>query len=252
MDGTNAKRNLSISTKAGTGLVDGSGAMFDGIAGRYDRLNRVLSLGLDRTWRSAAVESLQLGPGYRVLDLATGTADLPLEMVRREPRLEVVGLDPSLGMLGVGERKIRRAEAHHQIRLVPGCAERLPFPDESFDGVSMAFGIRNVRDRTRALREIRRVVRPGGRVALLELNEPRGGLIALLARLHLRILVPAIGALLSSSAEYRYLRRSVEDFPRPERFAITMTEAGLRVAEPRSLGFGACSLFSAQKSEAAS
>ena len=181
--------------------ADGSGQMFDGIAHRYDLLNRINSLGMDRSWRRSTVDALQLPEGARVLDLATGTADLALELVRRHPDAQVVGVDPSDQMLGVGRRKVR--EVGDRIRLENGDAQALRFEDESFDGVMMAFGIRNVPDRTRALEEMFRVLRPGGRVAILELSEPQNGLMAWFARQHVKFVVPLTGALLVSPKEYR-------------------------------------------------
>lgn len=227
--------------------ADGSGQMFDGIAERYDLLNRINSLGLDRGWRRATIDALELRPGDRVLDLATGTADLPIEVIARHPELSVVGLDPSSGMLAIGERKVKRAGLEPRIDLVFGDARELPFPDESFDGVTMAFGIRNVPDRGQALREIARILRPGRRVGILELSEPRNGLLAFFARLHVQVLVPLTGRLLSGKDEYAYLRTSIEAFPRPEAFEDLMRASGLEPIERRSFAFGACVLYLATK-----
>ncbi len=223
--------------------VDGSGRMFDGIARRYDLLNRVNSLGLDQGWRRRLVDALELRAGHEVLDLATGTADLPLAFVERQPDLRVVGLDPSVGMLEVGRQKVGARELDERIELVEGDAQALPFDDASFDRVSMSFGIRNVPDRDRALREIARVLKPGGRVAILELARPGGGLMGAMARLHMQYFVPAMGALLSGAREYKYLRVSIEAFPEPEAFAERLAAAGLKVREVRSLTFGACTLY---------
>jgi ubiquinone/menaquinone biosynthesis methyltransferase len=162
-------------------VQNGSGAMFDAIAARYDLVNRVISLGVDQSWRKKTVRSLNLRSGARVLDLATGTADLALMIASRVESSTVVGLDPSSAMLAVGQRKIDKKGLAQRISLVQGDAEALPFPDRSFDGVSIAFGIRNVPDRARALKEMARVTRPGGRIALLELSEPRKGPLASLA-----------------------------------------------------------------------
>ncbi len=227
--------------------ADGSGRMFDGIAGRYDLLNRINSFGLDRSWRRAAIRALGLRPKDRVLDLATGTADLPVELLDAEPTLSVVGLDPSTGMLSHGERKVKRAGLDDRVELVVGDAQELPFEADSFDAITMAFGIRNVPDRPRALREVARVLRPGRRVAILELSEPRSGALALLARLHVRVMVPIVGALLSGRQEYGYLRSSIEAFPRPERFEAMLAEAGLVPIERKSFAFGACVLYVAAR-----
>ena len=180
--------------------VDGSGRMFDGIARRYDLLNRVNSLGLDQGWRRRLVAALELQPGQRVLDLATGTADLPLAFVRHQSDLSVVGLDPSVGMLEVGRKKVSAAGQEARIELVEGDAQALPYDDHTFDRISMSFGIRNVPDRAQALREMARVLKPGGRLAILELARPGRGLMGALARLHMQYFVPVMGALLSGGS----------------------------------------------------
>lgn len=236
---------VALHTRAGE--ADGSGRMFDGIAERYDLLNRINSLGMDAGWRRAAIQALELCPGDRVLDVATGTADLPLELLRHEIDLRVVGLDPSSGMLSIGERKVKHAGLDDRVELVFGDAQELPFPDSSFDAITMAFGIRNVPDRAMALREMSRVLKPARRVAILELSEPQNGLLAFFARLHVRFLVPAVGALLSGKSEYRYLRSSIEAFPRPEAFEGMLADAGLRPVQRRSFALGACVLYVATK-----
>jgi demethylmenaquinone methyltransferase / 2-methoxy-6-polyprenyl-1,4-benzoquinol methylase len=220
----------------------GSGAMFDAIAPRYDLMNRLLSLGIDQSWRTRAVEALAIPRAGKVLDLATGTADLALRILKHEPSATVVGLDPSSKMLEAARSKIERAGAGERIELVLGDAEALPFGPASFDGVSIAFGIRNVPNRSRALAEMRRVTRPGGRVVVLELSEPRGFLSAL-ARFHVHTIVPSLGALLSGAREYRYLEQSIAAFPPPEAFAELMKGAGLEVLEIAPLTFGVCHLY---------
>ena len=221
----------------------GSGAMFDAIAERYDLLNRVLSLGIDQRWRRRTVESLALrGPG-RVLDLATGTGDLALAIARRHPDVEVVGVDPSRNMLAIGARKVARAGLEGRVSVREGEAYALPFEDDAFDAATIAFGIRNVPDRARGMRELARVTRPGGRVAVLELGEPRGRVLGALARFHVHHVVPALGALLSGKREYRYLQRSIAAFPPAEEFAALMGAAGLADVSITPLTFGACSLY---------
>jgi demethylmenaquinone methyltransferase/2-methoxy-6-polyprenyl-1,4-benzoquinol methylase len=225
------------------GATFGSGAMFDRIAARYDTLNRILSLGVDRRWRRIAVRALALPPAARVLDLATGTADVALEILRQHPDARVLGLDPSLQMLAIGRRKVRRAGLERSAELLFGDAQDLPYADRSFDGVTIAFGIRNVPDRARALAEMARVTKRDGRVAILELMEPRAGLFAPLARTFVRSLVPRVGALLSGAPEYRYLQRSMAAFPAPDAFAEAMRQAGLEPLETRPLTHGVVCLF---------
>lgn len=221
---------------------DGSGAMFDAIAERYDLVNRIISLGIDQSWREKTVAALNLEQGARVLDLATGTGDLALQIAKEGSY--VVGLDPSANMLAIGQRKVHEAMLGQQIELVVGDAQALEFADASFDGVSIAFGIRNVPDRARALKEMARVTKPGGRVAVLELSEPEsGGLLGPLARFHVHTLVPWLGALISGAAEYRYLQRSIAAFPSAAEFAELMQKQGLQILRVEALTFGVCHLY---------
>jgi demethylmenaquinone methyltransferase/2-methoxy-6-polyprenyl-1,4-benzoquinol methylase len=225
---------------------EGSGAMFDGIAARYDLVNRVISLGIDQSWRRKTVRALSLGPSHRVLDLATGTADLAIQVARTEPSVSVVGLDPSSKMLDVGRLKVTRAELDARLTLVQGDAQALPFESNSFDSVCIAFGIRNVPDRAQALREMSRVTRPGGRIAILELSEPRSGLLGAFARFHIHTVVPYVGALLSGVKEYQYLQRSIAAFPPANEFAALMKGSNLEVLAVHALTFGVCHLYVAQ------
>lgn len=222
----------------------GSGAMFDAIAPRYDLLNRVLSLGIDRRWRQRTVEALQLSPGARVLDHATGTGDLAIAIAAAHPTVDVVGLDPSKEMLRLGAAKVKQLGLEERITLQVGDAESLSeFAQDSFDAVTMAFGIRNVRDRGRALRELARVTRRDGRIAILELSEPRAGVLGPLARFHVHVVVPWVGGLLSGSREYRYLQQSIARFPPPDEFASLMRESGIEVERVEALTFGVCHLY---------
>lgn len=234
-------------TDATSGVRPGSGAMFDNIAPRYDLLNRLMSLGIDQRWRKKAVDALELPLGGRVLDLATGTADLAIAIAKQHRSAEVEGVDPSENMLAVGRDKLVRGGLDKRVRLGVGEAERLPFDDASFDGVTIAFGIRNVPDRLAGLREMCRVTKPGGRVVVLELSEPERGLMSSLAKLHVHHVVPAMGALLSGSREYAYLQRSIAAFPPAEAFGELMREAGLEVERIEALTFGVAHLYVAKK-----
>jgi demethylmenaquinone methyltransferase/2-methoxy-6-polyprenyl-1,4-benzoquinol methylase len=232
--------STSMTTQAG------SGAMFDGIARRYDLLNRLMSLGLDQRWRRLLVDSLQLTGDERVLDLATGTADVAERLAHRLPKGHVVGLDPSEGMLAIGREKIQARGLSSRIELVSGDAQALPFADASFAAITMAFGIRNVPDRAKALREMARVLLPGGRLGILELAEPRPGLLGAAARLHVHVIVPWLGGLISGSREYRYLQESIARFPHHREFVETIRSAGFTDVRARPLTFGSVVLFEAR------
>lgn len=230
----------------------GSGEMFDQIAGRYDLLNRLMSMGIDQSWRRKTVAAMELPAGARVLDLATGTGDLALMIARLHPDAHVVGSDPSNRMLEVGTEKITRSGLGDRVELEAGDAQALPYEDDSFDGCCIAFGIRNVPDRSAALAEMARVTKRGGRVAVLELGEPSVGWLSPVARFHVRKVIPRLGGMLSGSREYRYLQESIADFPSSDEFAKQMQASGLNVLDVKPLTFGACNLFVAEPQEAAS
>lgn len=229
----------------------GSGQMFDQIAGRYDMLNRLMSMGIDQSWRRKTVAALALPEAARVLDLATGTADLALMIARLHPDAQVVGSDPSSGMLEIGVEKAERSGLSDRVSLEIGDAQALPYDDDSFDGCCIAFGIRNVPDRSLALREMARVTKPGGRVAILELGEPSVGWLSPIARFHVRKVIPRLGGMLSGSREYKYLQESIAAFPPADEFAAQMQASGLNVLEVKPLTFGACTLYIAEPGEAA-
>ncbi len=224
--------------------VGGSGQMFDRIARRYDRMNRILSFGLDRSWRRRLIHSLgSMENEGRFLDVATGTADVAIAIAKDASEAKITGLDPSQGMLNVGQEKVENLGLSDRINLTTGDARALPFEDDSFDASCIAFGIRNVPDRRKGLEEMIRVVRPNGRVSILELSEPRGGLLAGLARLHVHHVVPLLGAMLAGSWEYRYLQKSIAAFPRPQDFAEMMRQAGCRSVEIQRMNFGTAHLY---------
>ncbi len=201
-------------------------AMFDRIAPRYDLLNRVLSAGTDVRWRRACVNQLELPPGSRVLDLCTGTADLLIEALGRDPSHRGVGLDLSVPMLARGVAKLARRVGNQRGVVLAGDAERLPLASSRFDGAMVAFGIRNLGDPSAALGEIHRVLRPGGRLVVLEFSMPPG-LIGRAYRLYFGHLLPRLGGLLSGDrGAYSYLPESVRKFPDPAAFRLLMSQAG--------------------------
>jgi demethylmenaquinone methyltransferase/2-methoxy-6-polyprenyl-1,4-benzoquinol methylase len=224
--------------------------MFDRLAPRYDLLNRLFSLGRDLGWRRRLARRLALllgdRPGLRVLDLAAGTGDQTLALLGAGLDLRVVyALDRSRGMLGLALPKLAGSPA----LLIEGDALALPFPDGSLDAVTMSFGIRNLVDRRgEVLREIRRVLRPGGAVLILELAVPSHPLIRPFALFHMRHIVPLVGACLHGNrAPYRYLDRSIEEFPKPAEFLREMREAGFGETRVSGMTLGVARIWEGRK-----
>ena len=225
--------------------AEGVRHMFASIAGRYDLLNRLLSLGVDRGWRGkATAEALRLDP-QTVLDVATGTADFALEIKRRAPEVQVVGCDFVPEMLAIGRAKA--AARGLDLRLEEGDALALPYPDASFDAVTCAFGFRNFADYARGLAEFWRVLKPGGRLVILEFPPPGTGLFGALFRLYFQRVLPRIGGLISGNAgAYTYLPESVLAFPPPDRLALLMHASGFETRW-RPLTFGIAALHVGDK-----
>lgn len=213
-------------------------SMFDRIAPRYDLLNRLLSGGTDVRWRRRAVDFLEPGGSARVLDLATGTADLLIEALGRHPGNRGWGVDLSTRMLAHAAPKLRRQGLAGRCALAAGDAERLPLREGSFDGALIAFGIRNVGDPEQGLRELWRVLRPGGRLVVLEFALPRG-LLGRAYRLYFTQVLPRIGGLVSGDrGAYAYLPASVERFASPDELSGLMARAGFVDVTRRRLTAG--------------
>ena len=226
------------------GSADGSGQMFDRIANRYDLLNRIISFGIDRRWRAQLLTELGKGKtSGTFLDVATGTADVALAIAGKWDASKVIGLDPSVGMLEVGRLKVSKKLLGGRVELVEGDAQAMAFEDDTFSGACISFGIRNVPDRLKGLKEMCRVVEPGGKVVILELSEPPSGVMGFFAKLHVHHFVPWLGALLSGSSEYRYLQVSIAAFPPPHAFEDMMREAGLNDVSSKRLTFGTAHLY---------
>ena len=223
--------------------------MFDNIAPDYDRLNHIMSLGVDRCWRHRSLRRIvdTAGP-LEVLDLACGTGDFSLaiarRMVRRGVAGHVAGVDLSAGMLAVMDRKIAAAGLSERVSATLGDGEALPFPDATFDRVTIAFGIRNFEHRETGLREMLRVLRPGGRLVVLELSVPSFAPVRWLYKLYFLHVLPWIGGAISGDrSAYRYLPASVMKFPGRSAFTAELFRAGFRSVTHRALTLGICRLY---------
>lgn len=224
-------------------------AMFDDIADRYDLLNTLLSFGLDRYWRWRAINVLDLTGRERLLDVCSGTADVAIGAAqRRGGARQVVGVDFAAEMLARGLRKVRHRQLADRIQLVRGDAMRLPAADRSVDAVTIAFGIRNVQQPDVACGELARVLRPGGRLAILEFGLPTLPAIRPLYLWYFTRVLPRIGRAISRhSSAYDYLPQSVGTFPWGDAFGRLLSNAGFSHVDVRPLAFGVVYLYSATK-----
>ena len=247
---------MSVSSPVEPSCVKGSSSidksdqrvqrMFASIAHRYDLLNHLLSLNIDKSWRSFTTRVAPPEPGIPVLDCCTGTADLALAYDRAaKGRSLIVGTDFCREMLEIGRGKVDKAGAEGRITLVEGDTQRLPVPSNTFGVVSVAFGLRNVRDTIRGIDELIRVARPGGKVAILEFSRPRGRLLGQLYLTFFRHLLPKIGQTLAPNADnaYEYLPKSVLEFPDGQAMLDLLASRGLTSLEHHPLTFGIATLY---------
>jgi demethylmenaquinone methyltransferase/2-methoxy-6-polyprenyl-1,4-benzoquinol methylase len=222
-------------------------SLFDGIASRYDLLNHLLSGGFDLYWRRVAVHSLAQYRPSRILDVATGTADLAIAAARLNPG-EIVAIDFSEEMLARGRKKVLERNLDSMISLRTGDAENLEFGGDTFDAAMVAFGVRNFEHLERGLAEMFRVIRHGGRIVVLEFSRPRIFPLNVLYKLYFLYLLPLVGRFISGHPEaYQYLPDTVMQFPDGDAFLARLHDAGFHEANARRLTFGIASLYTARK-----
>ena len=220
------------------------GQLFDRVAGTYDGLNHGLSLNIDRLWRKRAVQLM--APAKHVLDVAVGTADLTIEMLRRGKAEQVTGLDLSEQMMQIGFRKCARYGL--MVNFVHGNAQQMPFEDNAFDGITCAFGCRNFQNLDAGLREMYRVLKPGGQVTILEFSYPTNRLVRALYDIYFTRVLPLIGRLVSrDKTAYTYLNKSVKSFCWGEAFIHHLHDAGFREEHFEPLTFGIATIYVAVK-----
>ena len=232
---------------SGSGKRERVENMFNSIASRYDLLNRVLSGGIDKTWRRKSIDYLVPLQPKSILDIATGTGDFALEAVRLHPR-EIRGIDISEQMLAIGRKKIADRKLDNLITLTRGDSESLQFADNTFDAVTVAFGVRNFENLQKGLSEMIRVLKPGGTVLILEFSQPVTFPVKQFYRFYSRYILPVIGQLVSKErAAYEYLPESVAAFPYGEQFVSILRECGYSSPAYHPLTFGIAGIYTGVK-----
>lgn len=223
--------------------------MFNSIAGRYDFLNHLLSLGQDVRWRRALRQFLPDSDRQTILDLATGTADVLITLSKNNPKIHRgYGVDPAVNMLEIGRRKIQLAHLDDHLMLQQGDAQALPFLNETFDCVTIAFGLRNIPDLRLSLLEMYRVTKKGGRVLILEFSKPENPLLKCGHWLYLQTVVPLVGFLFSGNFKaYAYLNQTIQTFPYGDRFCKILKQMGFINIQAHPLMGGAATIYAAQK-----
>ena len=223
-------------------------AMFDRISPNYDRLNHLLSLNIDKVWRHKMAKLVAKRHPRTILDLATGTADLAIQLAKHNSQAHIIGADFSEKMLEIGKAKIQQQHLDNQIELLRCDAALLPFRDNTFDAVTVAFGVRNFEDLDKGLSEMLRVVKVGGQVVILEFSNPERFPIKQIYRLYFKHILPKIGKWVSKDGNaYSYLPASVEKFPKPNEFLQLLAEKGMKNGMKKRFSFDIATLYQAEK-----
>ena len=222
--------------------------MFDNIAPAYDQLNHTLSWGIDKSWRKKAIHWLKPFNPQRMMDVATGTGDFAIQACRVLNPKELIGTDISEGMMNVGRQKVKEAGLESRISFAKEDCTALSFPDNRFDAITVAFGVRNFEDLDKGLREMHRVLDSEGKLVILELSEPEWFPMKQLYALYSKVVIPTLGKLLSKDrSAYTYLPQSIKAFPQGEVMKEIILKAGFKEACFKRLTLGICTLYTATK-----
>lgn len=222
--------------------------MFNDIAGKYDFLNRFLSAGTDIGWRKKALKQLDSIDAKKLLDVATGTADVAIMAAKQLKLTKIIGIDISDGMLDVGRQKIVKANLQNTIELLNGDSEAINFPDNTFDAVTVAFGVRNFEDLEKGLSEIKRVLKPTGKLVVLEFSKPILPGVKTMYNLYMKIITPTVGKMISKNkVAYAYLDESIQKFPEGENFITILNNIGYTTTYSKKLSLGICSIYCGTK-----
>ena len=222
--------------------------MFNDIAFRYDFLNRFLSAGIDIRWRKKAIKQLLQIQPKTILDVATGTADVAIMASGILKPEKITGIDISDGMLEIGRKKIEKLGLQNRIELLNGDCETIKFDNDSFEAVTVAFGVRNFENLEKGLSEIKRVLKPGGKLVVLEFSKPRSAVVKAMYNLYMKIIAPNVGKLFSKNRNaYQYLDESIKKFPEGKNFTAILDNLGYRNIYFKPLSLGICSIYCGEK-----
>ncbi len=219
--------------------------IFDEVASHYDWLNTLFSLGIHKLWRKKLADELH-DAEYN-LDIATGTAEVAIEIAKKHPSTKTIGIDPSMNMLWIAKKKIENLDLKGEITLVSAAAENLPFAEKQFNSATIAFGIRNTVDYKRSLKEIRRVLKEDGELLILEFAIPKNPVFKPIYMFYFRVLMPLVGSVYGRGKEYRYLAESAAEFPQRENFIRHLENAGFRDCRYSELTMGVVALYRATR-----
>ena len=223
-------------------------SMFNNISGTYDFLNHFLSLGIDMIWRKKAIKELLADKPANILDVATGTGDFAFEAIQILRPVKIIGVDISEGMLAIADEKIRKRKMQEVFEVRLGDSEKLLFDQDTFDAVTVAFGVRNFENLEKGLSDMLRVLKPGGKAVILEFSKPKVFPVKQAYNFYFKYITPSIGKLFSKdSSAYTYLPESVAAFPDGENFISLMEKVGFKNTKYRPLTFGICSIYTGVK-----
>lgn len=242
------KSQVTPYNKPESGKKDQVAEMFDNISANYDFLNHFLSLGIDNIWRKKAIDQLKSIKPKTILDVATGTGDLAVMALKRLSPDKITGIDISNGMLDVGRKKMISKNIDESIELLYGDSEQIPFEDNSFDAVTVAYGVRNFEDLSKGIAEMSRVIKPGGKAVILEFSKPKKFPVKQAFSLYFKYILPFIGKIVSKdSRAYTYLPESVNAFPEGNDFLTIFKAAGFKNVNQIKLSGGISSIYVGEK-----
>jgi demethylmenaquinone methyltransferase/2-methoxy-6-polyprenyl-1,4-benzoquinol methylase len=219
--------------------------IFNDISSTYDFLNHFLSLGIDVLWRRKFIKSLNFSDGDKVLDVATGTGDVAFA-IRRKYNTDIIGLDLSVNMLEIAKKKLKKFKID-DIDFIEGDAENLPFDDNTFDKIVISYGLRNLGDCQKGIEEFHRVLKPGGKLGILEFFQPQSTIIAKIFKFYFNKILPRVASLFSNSKAYRYLPESVENFMSPNELKVLLKEVSFNNISSKNMSFGITTIINANK-----